>query len=73
MKKSPLQKIEYDPTVDALYIHASTLTVDRTIPLNDRVFFDVDKQGKIVGIEILDASEPFEVATRKKQRAIQKT
>lgn len=64
--------MEYDPTVDALYVRARRSKIDRTIPLNDRVFFDVDKAGKIVGIEILDASEPFVTLTKKRQRVLQK-
>jgi uncharacterized protein YuzE len=72
MKKHPLQKVEYDPVVDTLYVYISKSKVDHTIPLNDRVFFDVDKAGKIVGTEILDASEPFAPLAKKMQRALQK-
>ena len=59
--KSPLQKVEYDGTVDALYIYASKGKVHKTIKLNNRVLFDVDKKGKIVGVEILDASKPWKM------------
>jgi uncharacterized protein YuzE len=59
--KSPLHKIEYDKTVDALYIYTSNGKISKTIKLNNRVLFDVDKKGKIVGIEILDASKPWKI------------
>ena len=55
--KNPLQKIEYDKSVDALYIYANSGKIHRTIELNHRVLFDVDKNGKLIGIEILDASK----------------
>jgi len=59
--KSPLQKVEYDSTVDALYIYASKGKVHKTIKLNNRVLFDVDKKGTIVGIEVLDVSKPWKL------------
>lgn len=72
MKKSPLQKIEYDPAVDALYVYAHKAKIHKTIPLSDRLFFDVDKQGRLVGIELLDASLPLTHAQSvKKSRALQ--
>ena len=55
----PLQKIEYDKTVDALYVYVSKGKIDRTIEIDHRVMFDVDKKGKIIGIEILDATRPW--------------
>lgn len=57
--KSPLQKIEYDETVDALYVYASKGIVNKTYKLNPRLLLDVDKKGKLIGIEVLDASTPF--------------
>ena len=64
---SPLQKIEYDKTVDALYVYAGPLgkKIHKTIKLNSRVLFDVDKKGKIVGIEVLNASKPWKIPTHK--------
>ena len=61
----PLQKIEYDQTVDALYVYSSNKSkVHRTLKLNSRVLFDIDKKGKIVGIEVLDASKPWKIPQR---------
>lgn len=59
--KSPLQKIEYDKTVDALYVRADKGKIHKTIKLNQRVLFDVDKKGHILGIEVLDASKPWKI------------
>ena len=41
--KSPLQKIEYDEAVDALYIYTTKGKIDKTVKLNERVLFDIDK------------------------------
>lgn len=64
---SPLQKIEYDKTVDALYVYSGSAArkVYKTIKLNSRVLFDVDKKGMIVGIEVLDASKPWKLPIKK--------
>jgi uncharacterized protein YuzE len=61
---SPLQKIEYDKTVDSLYVYAGE-KVHKTIKINSRVLFDVDKKGKIVGIEVLNASKPWKMPLKK--------
>ena len=68
--KSPLKKIQYDKSVDALYIYAGTGKIHKTIILNDRVMFDVDKKGKIVGIEVLDASKPWKLPLRKSKKEL---
>ncbi len=51
-------KIQYDIASDALYIYINNLKIADTITDNENknVFFDVSKHGKIVGIEILNAS-----------------
>ena len=63
--KSPLQKIEYDKTVDALYVYSAAGKIHKTIKLNNRVLFDIDKRGKIIGIEVLDASKPWKVRRKR--------
>ena len=53
-------KIEYDKDVDAAYIYfkeISTGEVAKTISLNESVNVDMDKDGKTLGIEILNASK----------------
>lgn len=59
------RKIEYDKTVDALYVYLSKGKIDRTIEIDHRVMFDVDKKGKIIGVEILDASQPWRLKSPK--------
>ena len=49
--------IQYDKLADALYIYFKKSKVDETIEVKDRLLVDVDKDGSIVGIEILDASK----------------
>lgn len=68
--KSPLQKVEYDSMVDALYIYASKGKIHKTIKLNSRVLFDIDKKGKIVGIEVLDASKPWKISQTNKLKIL---
>ena len=62
---SPLKKIEYDKTTDALYVYHGSGKVHKTLKLNSRVLFDVDKKGKILGIEVLDASKPWKLPMKK--------
>ena len=50
-------KIEYDREVDALYILLKEVEPANTRDLEEGVTIDVDEQGHIVGVEILDASE----------------
>ena len=50
-------KITYDPEVDVLYIQLSDETPADNIDIEeDIISYDIDKNGHLVGIEILDAS-----------------
>ena len=49
-------KITYDPEVDVLSIVLSNAPVDESDEDKPGVIIDYDKDGNIVGIEILDAS-----------------
>lgn len=49
-------KINYDKIADAVYIKIRNAKVKTTKEINDQVIADLDSQGNIVGIEILDAS-----------------
>ena len=51
-------KITYDSEVDALYIRFLETTVT-THHVAEGVAVDYDSEGKIVGIEILDAAKRF--------------
>ena len=53
-------KARYDKSVDAMYIELKEIKpriVDKTISLNDDLMVDFDKDQKIIGIEILNASK----------------
>ena len=53
-------RIEYDKEADTAYIYFKEIEVGevvQTISLNDAVSIDLDKEGKTIGIEILDASK----------------
>lgn len=50
-------KIRYDSKVDAMYIKLANGKYDNTRKVSDVVLVDEDKNGRVLGIEILDASE----------------
>ncbi|RMG78781.1 MAG: DUF2283 domain-containing protein [Chloroflexi bacterium] len=52
-------KIEYDPMRDLLYLWFATpgAKAARTETVSPGVHADFDRQGRIIGIEVLDASE----------------
>ena len=49
--------ITYDKEVDALYIQLREVKPSHGVDIEDGVTIDVDGEGHIVGVEILDASE----------------
>jgi uncharacterized protein YuzE len=55
-------KIEYSKNIDALYIRLREATTGDSIDIEQGVTIDLDDQGHIVGIEILDASEKMEIS-----------
>jgi uncharacterized protein YuzE len=50
-------QVEYDKKADALYIHLRKATVEISAEAADNVIIDLDKAGRIIGIEVLDASK----------------
>jgi uncharacterized protein YuzE len=50
-------KTRYDPEVDALYIRFADDKVVESEEVRPGVVLDFDAEGRIVGMEILDASE----------------
>ncbi len=50
-------KVNYDPKIDALYIDLSRGRYETTRKITDSILVDMTKDGKVLGIEILDASE----------------
>jgi uncharacterized protein YuzE len=53
-------KVVYDPEVDILRITFSNAPVEESDEEKPGVILDYDKDGGIVGMEILDASERME-------------
>ena len=52
-------KFHYDKNVDALYIRFNNQRYKESREVDDGVLLDVDRFGKIIGIEVLDASQKF--------------
>lgn len=52
-------KIEYDKEVDALYIRIQEKEVSRTKELEEGINLDLDDVGKIIGLEIIGATERY--------------
>ncbi|MFZ4815636.1 MAG: DUF2283 domain-containing protein [Phototrophicaceae bacterium] len=54
--------IEYDPHADILYIQFSTKPFAKNRQINDMVIADLDSNGEIIRLELLDASHYVENA-----------
>jgi uncharacterized protein YuzE len=50
-------KARYDAEADALYVRFAEATVIESEEVRPGIVFDYDDQGRIVAVEILDASE----------------
>ena len=50
-------RIEYDSKADAMYIWLRKARYDVSEELAENVIIDLDKRGRIIGIEVLDASK----------------
>jgi uncharacterized protein YuzE len=50
-------KTRYDPEVDALYVRFAEAKIVESEEVRPGVVLDFDAEGRIVGMEILDASE----------------
>lgn len=50
-------KLEYDPQADALYISFQKKPVNKSREISPGLILDLDKQGKPIGLEILDVSK----------------
>lgn len=49
-------RTKYDPEADALYVRFADATVVETEEVRPGVMLDFDAEGRIVAIEVLDAS-----------------
>ena len=56
-------KVSYDKEVDALYVQLAENLPDGVVEIQDEINLDVSKDGKILGIEILDASQKVDLRT----------
>jgi uncharacterized protein YuzE len=54
-------KITYDKEVDAVYLKLLDLKADGVIEVAEGINIDVTVDGKIVGIELLDATKKIEL------------
>lgn len=57
LKSRSIMKVKYDKEVDVLYISFSKNKIKESDEDKPEIILDYDKQGSIVGIEILDASK----------------
>ena len=55
-------KIEYDREVDALYVRLQEKYVARTIEIEEGLNLDLDENGKLIGLEVLDATERYSLS-----------
>lgn len=49
--------IRYDPDADAMYITLKEGTTHKTKEVDENIIFDYDKQGTVIGIELLFVKE----------------
>ena len=52
-------KITYDQEADAIYILLANRKPSHAIEVEEGINYDVDEQGHLIGIEILDASTRY--------------
>ncbi len=50
-------KITYDKEADAMYIRFSDASFGKNKIIDDNTILDLDAEGKIIGIELLDVSK----------------
>lgn len=55
-------KIEYDHEVDALHIRIQEKYVAKTKEIAEGINVDFDEDGKVIGFEILDATDRYSQA-----------
>lgn len=52
-------KLRYDKEVDAMYIYTKQGKCEYSEEIGEGIIIDVSKEGKVIGIGILDASAKF--------------
>jgi len=63
-------KVKYDSKVDAIYIEFAKGKYDKTRKISDAILVDEDKKGKVLGIEILDATQNIEAFNPQKPNSL---
>lgn len=53
-------KVKYDKKEDAIWIEFAKGTYEKTRKVSDVILVDEDAKGKVLGIEILDASKTIQ-------------
>jgi len=65
-------RVEYDSKADAMYIWLRKAKYEISEELAENVIIDLDKNGRIIGIEILDATKNLGKETVNKILSIEK-
>jgi uncharacterized protein YuzE len=55
-------KIEYSKEADAIYVYFKEEFVANSKEIEDGVVIDFDKNGQLIGIEVLDVSQRFSLS-----------
>jgi len=55
-------KIEYDKEVDALYVRLQEKYVARTVEIEEGLNLDIDNEGRLIGLEVLDATRRYSLS-----------
>jgi len=55
-------KIEYSKEADAIYVYFKEEVVANSKEIEDGVVIDFDKDGQLIGIEVLDVSQRFSLS-----------
>ncbi len=50
-------KLEFDPVADAAYFEISLAVVEKTREIEPGIIVDYDKDGHVVGVEVLSVSK----------------
>jgi uncharacterized protein YuzE len=66
-------RVEYDEKADAMYVWLRKAKYDVSEELAENVVIDLDKSGRIIGIEVLDASKNLGEALVTKILSTEKT
>ena len=54
-----MKALYYDSAASAIYLRLNNNNIYTTVPISNSAFLDIDKDNKIVGIEILDVNDLY--------------